>query len=174
MALCRFDPFPDVALAWQIAGTGRRACGGAAEHEGAKPSRTETITEAARLGTLLRSKSSRAVLKETEYRLASLEGRCLAGARRVEERERSRGTLFIHSQQPTRLFDLQQSGRMLVVTDKLSGRNRPAPYCRHLIHYGRSSPIRIAGRRNRSVVLYAYPPSRNTGPPARADHEETD
>ena len=144
---------------------------------------TETIAEAAQrlYDALLRSKSSRAVLKEAEYRLDFLPGahdasRVLGVCTKSENEEEE--PLFIHNQQPDTVISIFSSPfgpDALVVTDKLSEGIDLHRYCRHLIHYELDpSPIRTVQRNGRlrrvnswaaitgQSILYAYPAFQGT------------
>jgi len=147
------------------------------------PRGPETIAEAAsRLYVaLLDSKSSRAVLKESEHEPNRLPG--ANGASRVlgvcEESDREKEKLlFIQNQQPDTVISVFNSPfgpDVLVVTDKLSEGIDLHRYCRHLIHYELDpSPIRTVQRNGRirrvnswaaathQEILYAYPAFRGT------------
>ena len=143
----------------------------------------ETIAEAAQrlYHALIRSQSSRAVLRAAENRPELLPG--ANGAARVlgvcmpsenEEEE----SLFLHNQQPDTVISIFNSPfgpDVLVVTDKLSEGIDLHRYCRHLIHYELDpSPIRTVQRNGRlrrvnswaaatgRPIRYAYPAFRGT------------
>jgi ERCC4-related helicase len=147
------------------------------------PRGAETIKQAAHrlYAALMRSRSSRAVLKAAENRIELLPG--TNGASRVlavcnsseDERE---AHLFIHNQQPDTVISVFNSPfgpDVLVVTDKLSEGIDLHRYCRHLIHYELDpSPIRTVQRNGRlrrvnawaavtaRSIRYAYPAFRGT------------
>src|SRR5207302_7675915 len=138
----------------------------------------ETLAEAAQrlYHALLRSKSSRAILRAAKDRLDLLPG--ANGTTRVlgvctpseNEKEES---LFLHNQQPDTVISIFNSPfgpDVLVVTDKLSEGIDLHRYCRHLIHYELDpSPIRTVQRNGRlrrvnswaaatgQPIRYAYP-----------------
>ena len=115
----------------------------------------ETLAEAARrlYHVLLRSKSSRAVLRAAQDRLdlhpgangtGRVMGVCMPSGKPEEE------SLFLHNQQPDTVISIFNSPfgpDVLIVTDKLSEGIDLHRYCRHLIHYELDpSPIRTVQR----------------------------
>ena len=143
----------------------------------------ETLAEAAQrlYHGLLRSKSSRAILRAAQDRLDLLPG--ANGTTRVlgvcmpsdnEEEE----SLFLHNQQPDTVISIFNSPfgpDVLVVTDKLSEGIDLHRYCRYLIHYELDpSPIRTVQRNGRlrrvnswaaasgEPICYTYPAFRGT------------
>ena len=145
---------------------------------GRHPSGPETLAEAAQrlYHALLRSKSSRAILRAAQDRLDLLPG--ANGTTRVlgvcmpsdNEKEES---LFLHNQQPDTVISIFNSPfgpDVLVVTDKLSEGIDLHRYCRHLVHYELDpSPIRTVQRNGRlrrvnswaaatgQPICYSYP-----------------
>jgi len=143
----------------------------------------ETVAAAAQelYDSLLKSKSSRAVLKEAEK-----EPERLPGANRTSRvlgvcmpsNNKNEKLLFIHNQQPDTVISIFNSPfgpDVLVVTDKLSEGIDLHRYCRHLIHYELDpSPIRTVQRNGRirrvnswaaatgRDICYAYPAFRGT------------
>jgi hypothetical protein len=151
----------------------------------ARTNGAETVAQAAKhlYDAMLRSKSSRAVLKEagTQDRLDLLPG--ANGTARVlgvcePSSNDSEEPLFIRNQQPDTviaIFNSPFGPDALVVTDKLSEGVDLHRYCRHLIHYELDpSPIRTMQRNGRlrrvnswaavtdQPILYAYPAFRGT------------
>lgn len=150
--------------------------------------KSEIIVIAARrlYDALMKSKSSRAVLKEAADRPELLPGAILLpgvmGSRVLgvcepsgkEEEE----NLFVHNRQPDTVISIFNSPfgpDVLVVTDKLSEGIDLHRYCRHLIHYELDpSPIRTVQRNGRvrrvnswaavtgQPIQYAYPAFRGT------------
>jgi ERCC4-related helicase len=146
---------------------------------------SETVARAAQLlyDALLRSKSSRAVLKEAgaESGLELLPG--ANGTSRVlgvcePSGNTAEVSLFIHNQQPDTVISIFNSPfgpDVLVVTDKLSEGIDLHRYCCSLIHYELDpSPIRTVQRNGRlrrvnswaaitnQPIRYAYPAFRGT------------
>jgi hypothetical protein len=136
------------------------------------------VAEAARAlyATLLKSKSSRAVLREAGDNPEHLPG--ASGSSRVlgvcePSADGGEGHLFVHNQQPDTIISIFNSPfgpDALVVTDKLSEGIDLHRYCRHLIHYELDpSPIRTVQRNGRlrrvnswaavtgQPICYAYP-----------------
>jgi len=122
------------------------------------PEGMETIAEAAlRLfNTLLKSKSSHAVLKAATDRIELLPG--ANGTSRVmgvcePSKNEHEKFLFIHNQQPDTVISIFNSPfgpDVLVVTDKLSEGIDLHRYCRHIIHYELDpSPVRTVQRNGR-------------------------
>jgi hypothetical protein len=143
----------------------------------------ETLAEAAQrlYHALVRSKSSRGVLRAAEDRLDLLPGangttRVLGICMPSEDEEEE--SLFLHNQQPDTIISIFNSPfgpDVLVVTDKLSEGIDLHRYCRHLIHYELDpSPIRTVQRNGRlrrvnswaaatrQPICYAYPAFRGT------------
>ncbi len=139
---------------------------------------SETIAEAAQrlYHALLRSKSSRAVLRAAQDRLDLLPG--ANGSSRVlgvcePSGKPEEDSLFQHNQEPDTVISIFNSPfgpDVLVVTDKLSEGIDLHRYCRHLIHYELDpSPIRTVQRNGRlrrvnswaavtgQPIRYAYP-----------------
>jgi ERCC4-related helicase len=151
----------------------------APRHVGSK----ETIANSAQrlYDALLRSKSSRAVLKEAAHRTDLLPGENgdlhVLGVCESSNKPNER-YLFIHNHQPDTLISIFNSPfgpEVLVVTDKLSEGIDLHRYCRRLIHYELDpSPIRTVQRNGRlrrvnswssvtgKPILYAYPAFRGT------------
>ncbi len=129
----------------------------------------------------MKSKSSRAVLREAADRLELLPG--ANGSSPVlgvcePSDVADENFLFIHNQQPDTVISIFNSPfgpDVLVVTDKLSEGIDLHRYCRHLVHYELDpSPIRTVQRNGRLrrvnswaavtglAILYAYPAFRGT------------
>jgi ERCC4-related helicase len=150
---------------------------------GRRQSGPETLAAAAQrlYHALLRSKSSRAVLRAAQDRLDLLPGAngtsrvlgvCMPSGKPEEE------SLFLHNQQPDTVISIFNSPfgpDVLVVTDKLSEGIDLHRYCRHLIHYELDpSPIRTVQRNGRlrrvnswaaatgQPICYTYPAFRGT------------
>ena len=147
------------------------------------PRNHETIAKAAQrlYHELIKSSSSRAVLRAAENRLKPLPG--ANGASRVlgfcdPSANRKDKLPFRHNQQPDTVISIFNSPfgpDVLVVTDRLSEGIDLHRYCRHLIHYELDpSPIRTVQRNGRlrrvnswaaaigEPILYAYPAFRGT------------
>jgi Helicase conserved C-terminal domain len=143
----------------------------------------ETLAEAAQrlYHALLRSKSSRAVLRAAQDRLDLLPG--ANGTSRVlgvcePSGKPEEDSLFLHNQEPDTVISIFNSPfgpDVLVVTDKLSEGIDLHRYCRHLIHYELDpSPIRTVQRNGRlrrvnswaaatgQPICYTYPAFRGT------------
>jgi hypothetical protein len=141
----------------------------------------ETLAAAAQrlCHALLRSKSSRAIMRAAQGRLYLLPGTnarvlgvCLPSENPKEK------DLFLHNQQPDTVISIFNSPfgpDVLVVTDKLSEGIDLHRYCRHLIHYELDpSPIRTVQRNGRLrrvnswaaatglPICYTYPAFRGT------------